>query len=109
MVFVRGIVGLLSFTQLVDLDTHKGFFICILSQMGKRGGVFNAMNFMVKFFYLLSFLMSNYVVLERSLNPLIISVSAPLFLWGGLWHIVTRPPETSVISILGIFVHGLPL
>jgi hypothetical protein len=77
--------------------------------MGKRGGVFNAVNFRVKFFYLLSFLMSNYVVLERGLNPMIISFFAPLFPWGDLWHIVTRPPETSVISVLGISVHRLPL
>jgi len=77
--------------------------------MGKRGGAFNVVNFRVEFFYLLSFLMRNYVVLERGLNPLIISVSNPLFPWGGLWHIVTRPPETSIISILGISVHGLPL
>jgi hypothetical protein len=77
--------------------------------MGKRVGVFNAVNFRVEFFYLLSFLMRNYDVLERGLNPLIIYVYAPLFPWGGLWHIVTRPPESSVISILGIYVHGLPL
>jgi hypothetical protein len=109
MVSIMGIVGLLPFNQIIDLNVPKGIFICILSQMEKRGGVFNAMNFRFEFFYLLSFLMRNHVALERCLDPLIISVSAPFFPWGGLWHIVTRPPATSVISILGISVHGLPL
>jgi hypothetical protein len=59
MVSVRGVVGLFSFTQHIDLDAHKGFFISILSQMGKRGGVFNVVNFKVKFIHLLPFFMRN--------------------------------------------------
>jgi hypothetical protein len=66
------------------------------------------MNFGVELVYLFSFFMGNQVILEGGLNALVLSVFSPLLSWEGLWSIVIRPPETSIINILGISVHGIP-
>jgi hypothetical protein len=84
---------------------HERISVCCLSQMWKRGGVFDTVNFKTKLIYLLSLLINNKVILERILNSLIISISVPLFPWHNLWNIVVSPPEiSSVINILRIFV-----
>jgi hypothetical protein len=77
--------------------------------MGKRGSFFNTVNFRAKLVYLLSFLMIYQVILEGGLNPLVFSVHSPLFPWENLRHIISRSSETSIINVLGISIHGLPL
>jgi hypothetical protein len=73
--------------------------------MGKRGGVFNTMDFRTKLICLLSFLISNKVILERGLDPLIISIFVPLFPWNNLWNIIIWHPEVaSVVNVLRISV-----
>jgi hypothetical protein len=67
------------------------------------------MNLGVELVYLLPTLMSNWVILERGLNPLIFSVFFPLFPWEGLWSIVIRSPETSTINILADFCTWISL
>jgi hypothetical protein len=77
------VLGLLldfsAFTQLIYLTVHKGFFICRLSQMGKRGGIFNIVNFRVKLL-LFPLLIVNQVILERGLicGTLLLGLLKPL-------------------------------
>jgi hypothetical protein len=56
---VRSVADFFPSTQLVDLSVDKGFFICRLSQMRKRGSVLDAVDLRVKFIHLLPFLMGN--------------------------------------------------
>jgi hypothetical protein len=74
----------------------------------EKGGVSKTMDFGVKLFFF-PLLVINQVILERGLNPLIISISVPLFPWHNLRNVVVRPPEVaSVVHHLRIFVCLLP-
>jgi hypothetical protein len=43
VVFIGTVVSLIPLTHFIYLVVHEGLLVCGLSQMGKRGGVYNTM------------------------------------------------------------------
>jgi hypothetical protein len=71
--------------------------------MGKWGGVSKIMDFRIDLFFL-SFFISNQVILERGMNPLIIPIPVSLISLDNLRSIIGSSEVTSVIKFLSVSI-----